>query len=370
MSRSTNRSATLLTSLLLGLLVAPAARAGRLFSADLDGAQMVPPVDTQATGHMDLYMSSDEQKIWVELKVTNLVNPMTASHVHLGAPGENGPQFFDLGVFTDSTAQEFPLGAIARAALKAGNMYAAVHTAPYPVGEIRGQLYQQPCRSFLANLNGAQEVPPTNSQATGVADLTEWGDHSRVHLVLRLTNWTQNMTACHIHKAPPGVIGPHIFDLGIFQDRLVKVLAPTQAQLSDLTAGLWYIQVHSGVFPTGEIRGQFGQNTPAAIPGGDPRAEDASSAPRLSITPNPITSDAILAFTLSRGGAVRMTVLDASGRVVRSDRAIEVPAGAVALHWDGRDDEARALPSGVYFARVETPEGVTTRSVQLLGGRD
>jgi len=370
MSRSAIRTAALLTPLVLGLWNADSARAGRLFSADLNGAQMVPPVDTEATGHMDVYMSADEQKIWVELKVTNLTNPMTASHIHLGPPGENGPQFFDLGVFTDSTAQEFPIGATARAALKAGNMYAAVHTAPYPVGEIRGQLYQQPCRSFLANLNGAQEVPPTNSQATGVADLTEWGDHSRVHLVLKLTNWTQNMTACHIHKAPPGAIGPHIFDLGIFQDRLVKVLRPTEPQLSDLAAGLWYIQVHSGVFPTGEIRGQFGENTPASVPGGESANGDRFLPPSLSITPNPSVDGATLAFTLARGGRVRMTLLDARGRVIRSDAAMEVGAGEISLRWDGRDDHGAALPAGVYFARIETPDGVATRQLQLLAGRD
>jgi hypothetical protein len=36
---------------------------------------------------------------------------------------------------------------------------------------------------------------------------------------------------------------------------LVAVL--TQAQVNDLMAGLWYVNVHSTVFPAGEIRGQL-----------------------------------------------------------------------------------------------------------------
>ncbi len=33
------------------------------------------------------------------------------------------------------------------------------------------------------------------------------------------------------------------------------------------------------------------------------------------------------------------------------------PAGAFSTPWDGRDDNGRDLPTGVYFARVATGQG-------------
>ncbi len=49
---------------------------------------------------------------------------------------------------------------------------------------------------------------------------------------------------------------------------------------------------------------------------------------------------------------VQVKLYDVSGRVVRTlaDRRFE--AGTHRLVWDGRDDDGRALATGVYFARV------------------
>jgi flagellar hook assembly protein FlgD len=41
--------------------------------------------------------------------------------------------------------------------------------------------------------------------------------------------------------------------------------------------------------------------------------------------------------------------------------------GEVVLHWDGRDEAGRLLPSGVYFAIVDTPHGQVRVKVAFLG---
>jgi hypothetical protein len=68
-------------------------------------------------------------------------------------------------------------------------------------------------------------------------------------------------TAGHIHHAVAGVNGPVIFPLTL--DAVTTgaitptVFAITPAQVASLTGGEFYLNVHSSVFPGGEIRGQL-----------------------------------------------------------------------------------------------------------------
>ncbi|HET7904610.1 MAG TPA: FlgD immunoglobulin-like domain containing protein, partial [Candidatus Eisenbacteria bacterium] len=63
-------------------------------------------------------------------------------------------------------------------------------------------------------------------------------------------------------------------------------------------------------------------------------------------------------FTTAVAGRVRVRVFDLQGRLVRS--LADAPAlapGRHALPVDGRTDRGDALPSGIYYYRIETPEG-------------
>ncbi len=75
----------------------------------------------------------------------------------------------------------------------------------------------------------------------------------------------------------------------------------------------------------------------------------ASGARLLPNYPNPFNPSTTFAFELRDPAPVRLTVLDARGRVVRRLLDGETrPAGRTEMRWDGRDDAGRALPSGVY----------------------
>jgi subtilisin family serine protease len=84
---------------------------------------------------------------------------------------------------------------------------------------------------------------------------------------------------------------------------------------------------------------------------------DEVAAPRvaplsLAAFPNPFQSAAHLQFTLEESAPVRVTLHDAAGRLVRELDTGERPAGQHALSWDGRLDDGRGAPRGVYFARI------------------
>jgi flagellar hook assembly protein FlgD len=82
--------------------------------------------------------------------------------------------------------------------------------------------------------------------------------------------------------------------------------------------------------------------------------------------PNPFNPIATLDYVLSRAGAIRVVIYDASGRHVRTlvDRIQSYgPQQAI---WDGRDDAGREMSSGVYFARLEAAGDERVRKMVLL----
>ena len=82
--------------------------------------------------------------------------------------------------------------------------------------------------------------------------------------------------------------------------------------------------------------------------------------------PNPFNPETVLRYTLDRGGHVELMVFDAAGRRVRTLVAKIQAAGPHAATWDGADDGGRAVPAGVYFARLRTGSGVRTTKLMLL----
>jgi hypothetical protein len=146
------------------------------FRAHLSGDDVVPPRDTLAQGEAIFQLSRDGRELSFRVIASNIENVLGA-HIHLGAPGVNGPNLFFLldpqnspgggrtdGVLATGTIVRGvaplppPLGANDAVRfdalidlIEAGNVYIDVNTndgvAPantgpgdFPAGEIRGQL--------------------------------------------------------------------------------------------------------------------------------------------------------------------------------------------------------------------------------------
>jgi len=106
----------------------------------LSGANEVPPVTTSATGTATVTIRPDHT-----VSVTESVSGMTAtaSHIHQGAAGANGPvivPFTKTGDNTFAAPDGAKLTDAQYDAFKAGSLYVNVHSAAHPGGEIRAQL--------------------------------------------------------------------------------------------------------------------------------------------------------------------------------------------------------------------------------------
>jgi hypothetical protein len=247
----------LLAAILLAAAAAPASALPHQLDFSLSGSQENPEVATEATGHCVGVLSEDETT--VTLSCTHTVTNPTAAHIHPGVAGVNGPILFDLGDPTSPIVVTWNPTPAEVAELFTEGFYVNVHSAAFPDGEIRGQmLMRHPIGETLIHvgLSSADEVPPVPTGASGrcLGAL----DASRTAFELVCVHDVVGATAAHIHLGAVGTNGDIIFDLGnpASPIRATWLLA-SSLDLAALEAGQLYVNVHSGAFPDGEIRGQI-----------------------------------------------------------------------------------------------------------------
>ena len=120
---------------------------------------------------------------------------------------------------------------------------------------------QSPSCHIATKMDGSQETPPVPTPATGTFDGMRVAPDT-LSYTYTWENLIGNGILAHIHKAPPGVPGPIVVPLtspsghsGSITDKATA----DPALLDDICAhpGDYYVNVHSDVYPGGEIRGQL-----------------------------------------------------------------------------------------------------------------
>ncbi len=131
------------------------------FVAAQSGGEEVPANATQSRGHARFWLSADGTELRYRLKVAN-IEGVTQAHIHLAAPGANGPVvaflygFNPAGITTNGILAEGTLtraNLIARPAIgfggtmaelvdrmRDGRAYVNTHTLAIPAGQVRGQV--------------------------------------------------------------------------------------------------------------------------------------------------------------------------------------------------------------------------------------
>lgn len=229
-------------------------------SASLSGAQEVPPVTTAGTGRGAVVVDpTDPMNIRITggITFTGLTGAPTGAHIHRG----DGTPFISLSA--DNASASVPAGTTLSSAdyaeLLAGTLYFNVHTAMNVNGEIRSQInVQGGVITGLATLNGAQEVPPNVSTATGRGTLVI-DSATREVLIAYLTHNVAGANAAHIHTGTSGYVGGVRvgLNLGTSVATAPQGATLTAQDLADLALNYLYFNVHSPTYPDGEIRGQI-----------------------------------------------------------------------------------------------------------------
>jgi hypothetical protein len=268
-------SAAIAVGLVLALTAA--AGAGRQavrqvnVSAAMNAKQEVPAPTAsaaEATGAFTGVVTSDDAgaRFTWKLAFANLTGPALAAHLHIAARGEAGPVIVPLcGPCTNGQTGSGRLTEGDVSALRAGRVYANIHTARNPDGEVRGQV----------DIVDKQEVTLTPGQETHrlrgnvskakggfTATVTREGRGTELRWRLGWEGLTGKAQAAHIHLGARGKSGAVIIFLcGTAQKPCINkrggVAKLTFAQAQALENGNIYVNVHTARNPAGEIRGQL-----------------------------------------------------------------------------------------------------------------
>ncbi len=111
--------------------------------------------------------------------------------------------------------------------------------------------------TYKASLDGASEVPATPSLNKGSATLVYNTSTKKFTINVQFTGFTA--ISGHVHKGAVGQSGPAIFPFPPNPTSPINYTSPVldASQAADLNANLYYVNIHSSLYPDGEIRGQL-----------------------------------------------------------------------------------------------------------------
>lgn len=238
------------------------------FTAPLTGlAERPTPLTNTAAG--DAFLSLEGDTLTFSIRYGGLSSAATAAHIHGAAFSTNntGVQIsltpFNGGAWDSSgtVAGTVVLTPAQRDMLLNGQTYVNFHTAANPAGEMRGQVAPVLMRAYLS---GAEERPnPVVTAGNALANFALVLD--RLSLAVTYRDLSAGATGSHIHgpAAVNQTAGVQVdlspYNGGAFgiDGSLVGAAVLTPAQRGSLVDQQTYVNIHTGNFPGGEIRGQI-----------------------------------------------------------------------------------------------------------------
>lgn len=210
-------------------------------------------------------------------------------------------------------------------------------------------------QQFTAALNTIQEVPPpTNSLGRGSCLITLNTAETQITVTCEYSRLSSGLTMAHIHNAPPGVNAPVLIPFpniptgstsGTFTTGPFTL---TPAQLAEMRAKRFYVNLHTTNFPGGEIRGQVKIQTTQFDFDGDGRTDIKVYRPSAPAT--------FVLFSINNS-------IFSSG----FGSATETPISSAADDYDGDgrgDIVLNSVVNGVFNWRILQTGSNTIRAIQ------
>lgn len=112
-------------------------------------------------------------------------------------------------------------------------------------------------REYLVLAYGGQETPSVDSAGVAFGRLTLSADRKTLAYDIQISGLKGKFTAMHLHRGRVGQTGPVVYTLAAPVNGQAKGEVPfTASDEADLNAQGFYFNVHTDLFPDGEIRSQ------------------------------------------------------------------------------------------------------------------
>lgn len=264
----------------------------------------------------------------------------------------------DLNVFGDATPLTITVGSTTPTTTPV-TPTPSTPPSPTPTTPVNPTVTLAPIQ-YEARLTGSQEAPPNNSPATGYSTLTLYQDGS-AYVSLSYTTLQGTYQAAHIHgPAPVGEIAGILFTLPA-EEFSGHPITLSSEQMRDLARGDLYINVHSSIFPEGEIRGQYGPFDPNVTPTSPPPTNTPQPTPtippnatalNISIKIPTIGNNASIGENPSPDNPSRQVDIE----LYNGNALVKAVSGILTFnnpHFSGNIDIGNDVPNGTYTLRAK-----------------
>jgi hypothetical protein len=82
--------------------------------------------------------------------------------------------------------------------------------------------------------------------------------------------------------------------------------------------------------------------------------------------PNPFNPETVISYQLAVGSHIELKVYSITGQLIRTLVHYKQDAGYYNIKWDGKDDNDRTVPSGIYLYTLQAGSNMATRKMVLL----
>lgn len=315
--------------------------------APINGLQQVPPPGpTPGFGFSRTQLSQALDSLHT-LVFINTITP-TSVKVHLGSPGEIGPELVQLDPLPvpGYYAKSYPIDEAQLTAFAQNRLYINVTTANFPNGEIRGMMKNTLRKGYFFDLCGLQVVPPNSSSALGVAVASVDQANCYLNYKIIFDGMSGSPTDGYVADGDFGMNGlpMHAF---VNTEPIIpgshEIMTAFGPVIED---GGAYFQISTQEYPDGEIRGQVrraltcpdnvGTTSPAAIT-------------EVQVSPVPFGDVLNITFNSAEAFEGRVVLYDLMGSVALV-QLLNGPAGPQTLVLN-----TALLPAGAYTAVLEMP---------------
>lgn len=126
---------------------------------------------------------------------------------------------------------------------------------------------------------------------------------------------------------------------------------------SDLQGNIWISTPACGLY---RLENNF-------VPAGNDQLDNTPQMiTEIENYPNPFNPVTTISFQLKEASSVSLEIFNQKGQKVRTLLNKELPVGTHKLVWDGRDMSGRTMASGIYFYKIRSDKGMTTRKMCLM----
>lgn len=216
--------------------------------------------------------------------------------------------------------------------------------------------------------------------ANGEPDIGPWDDET---LPVELSSFTAVLSVHHkvvltwITQSETGVMGFHIYrnteaDLANAQQITAlidatntseqQIYAHTDSEINQIGSYYYWLMVadmDGGESFHGPIHVIYESPEP-----GSPEIPTFTGLKQ--VFPNPFNPVANIAYVLAAPSDVSISIYNMRGQQVRNFQRNNVAAGSWNLTWDGKDQNGRELPSGVYYFRMQAGMDSFTKKAVLM----